>query len=122
MQFELSVNSTTEVESGAITALITKQELFIKREEIIEYKENDANRYCQTLRSMIYMYHYSHGYVTQMTDDTMYEIYNHLMDHPESVGVIFQVIQKEMIVEEADLDSETISRRAQSVQLDMFFV
>lgn len=97
-------------------ALVTYKRLTVTKEEFVGQFEKDNTNLCNTMREMIYMFHGTSGYITQMSDMAMNGIYQMLKDHPAYTGVGFILEEKEFLSEGSDFD------RRKTVSVDLVYL
>lgn len=114
MKFELTVTPKTLHQDNKIVSLDTHLELRINRNEIIRCFEEDEMNYYITLREMVYAFHHPRGYVSLLTDEAMYSVYDYLKNNEEANCIIFDLTEREDISE----DENKLMKRGHKV--DMF--
>lgn len=116
MKFELKIHPSINCSGTEVRELIEKKLLYVTRDEIISTYEEDDVDYYVTLREMLYMYHSIHGFFTQVSDGTMYDMYETLKNDESLKGIEYLVSECEQV----SLDSDYA--RGHSFSIDMRYV
>lgn len=115
MRFDIKLEQKVLHGEGDNT-LVTYKRLLVTREDFIsEYEKDDTDLY-NTLREMIYMYHYANGYITQLTDFTMQQMYETLIQNPSYKGICYYIEESEC------LSNENEFVRSRMVRIDLGYM
>jgi len=116
MKFELKVLPSIKCDGAEVRELKETKVIFISREEIVSKYEEDETEYYVTFRELIYMYHSLHGFFTQVSDTTMYEMYETVKNDEEIKGIELLAYELEEVSTSSDFFRE------HSFRVDMRYV
>lgn len=114
MKFDFKLRETVaHSDTNEISELDVIKELIIDREEILTEYAKDDRSFFMTLRELIYMFHTGAGYMTQLTDNTMMEMYQEIKDDPSIKGICFSLLEQELL----DMENEFSRSHMNTIRL-----
>lgn len=84
--------------------LVTIKRLEITREELLQYYAKGDSVFFNTLRETIYMFHVVNGFITQLTDNTMQNMYDEVTGNPECKGICYFMEERERLSHDDEYD------------------
>ncbi len=115
MKFDLSLEEIL-LHQNQENSIIVSKKLEITREELIsEYNKDEVN-FFNTLRETIYMFHFVNGFITQVSDETMKNMYDTLIQNPLYKGICYCASERD------DLSTQNEYERKKSVCIDLIYL
>lgn len=115
MIFDLSLNEEL-LHGEDDNTIVAKKRLVITREELMKEYVKDETKFFNTLREIIYMFHFVNGYITQVSDYTMQSMYDEIMENPSYKGICYFAEEKEVLSKDCEYEC------LKSVSIDLIYL
>ena len=115
MKFDMRLEQKI-VHNGHVNTLVTTKKMEISREEFIRMYEEDENIFFNVLRETIYMFHFVNGFITQISDSSMQNMYDTMIGNPSIKAICYLAEETEELLTDNDYDRKKI------VNIDLIYV